>query len=538
MQKKITKEIIDNLIHSKLEAILGFAMKRTFNKQDAEDLVQEIVMQIYMSYKSIKNIECLEALEGWMWAVSKHTYFKWLTRKNKDNIIYIEGTFEEPESSLNIEDDIILKEDIKKLKFEINLLSENYRNILVMFYLKSKSLKDISKELDIPLTSVKWRLHEAKKIIKERMNYMDNSKKDSLIYKNLWFSTSGTFSKRFSNEYTLNIIKSSLRQNILLAAYRKPLSIPEISEKLGVPKAYIEDDVSCLVDEGFIKKSGRSKYQTDFLIITKDFSNIITPKLKASAEISAENFISFVPEIELNLRKMDFVGSDKPLDDILWLAACCYASYQDENLKNISKDTISLPMKPHGNVWALMAFEGSIKEYPWCGDLTRSQFEGIGFMQEIYSTNALTKRAGFLDKSEALFYKNLVVKKVSPSDLNNGGEEVAARLIARGFISKNGNFLKPNMICFTKKQFETFKHFISSLFKDLTFYNDLFDYILKNLKGYTPAFLDEYLSLYTKLILENYVPGLTLKYLIDKNILKMPQNLQNSIKGMYAVYEK
>lgn len=133
----INKNLIDYAIHKNLESILGFSMKRTSSRPDAEDLTQDIIIEIYRSYTKLKRYEGVEALEGWMWAIARHTYCRWLNKRNKNNVVYIEGIMDEhlyentDDSTVN---EILKEEQLNLLRREISMLSKNYRDIIVLYY--------------------------------------------------------------------------------------------------------------------------------------------------------------------------------------------------------------------------------------------------------------------------------------------------------------------------------------------------------------------------------------------------------------------
>lgn len=107
---------------------------------------------------------------------------------------------------------------------------------------------------ELPLSTVKWRLHQAKATIKERMENMKIYTEKAYAPGNLWVRSMGTFTQPYNHFYVYDQIKSLLRQNILLCTYRKPVDIGEISAELGVPAAYIEEELSSLVEEQFINE--------------------------------------------------------------------------------------------------------------------------------------------------------------------------------------------------------------------------------------------------------------------------------------------
>lgn len=57
-----------------------------------------------------------------------------------------------------------------------------------------------------------------------------------------------------------------LAQNIVYAAYHKPMTVHEIAEELGVPPAYLEDEVIQLAEYSFLSETSPGKYQSNTII--------------------------------------------------------------------------------------------------------------------------------------------------------------------------------------------------------------------------------------------------------------------------------
>lgn len=529
----VNKNLIDYAIHKNLESILGFSMKRTSNRPDAEDLTQDIIIEIYRSYTKLKRYEGVEALEGWIWAIARHTYCRWLNKRNKNNVVYIEGIMNE-DFYENTDDstgnEIVKEEQLNLLRREISMLSKNYRDIVVLYYLNNKTCVEISEVTGLPLSTVKWRLHQAKATIKERMENMKIYTERAYAPGNLLVRSMGTFTQPYNNLYVYDQIKSLLRQNIVLCTYRKPLDIGEISAELAVPAAYIEEELSSLVEEQFISEKGSGKYQTDFIIITGDMKESIYPLIEELGCKMAEYFLKEVNKLEKNIREIGFIGCDKPWEELLWsvIPACSISCYL------LTPEDFTLPIKPHGNSWKLIGFEGTKKDYPWSGDLSSYSYLDGKFTQNIFMTNKLTYRIGSLDKEEAVFFHNCLAGKIDIQNLEEENEEMAAQLISKGFFVKKDNIIKPNIISLTEEQYKNFNTLINPAVQYFA-KNILYKYtehISAELEKHVPvAFSDDIAFAANMLMSESF--GFTLKNLIDKDILRMPEDLSASVKGMY-----
>jgi RNA polymerase sigma factor (sigma-70 family) len=535
MPQEIDKDLIDSVIHNKLEAIFGFSMKRTEDRTDAEDLTQDILIEVYRSYTKLKYYEGPEALEGWIWSIARHTYCRWLNNRKKNPVVYIEGTLginHFNDADLGIDDALAHQEQLNLLRKEISLLSKNYRDIIVLFYLENKTLSEIAEIAELSLSTVKWRLHEAKRIIKERMENMKNYTERSYAPGNLWVNSAGNFSTPYSANYVYNLLKSLLRQNLILGCYREPLSLPEISVELGIPRAYLEEDIDHLVEEELLREVTLGKYQTNFVIITKDMKEKLNPLLENIGDKIATDILELLTQQENIIRNIKFIGSDKPWEELLWLLVPFCANH----FKRIPNE-FDLPLRPHGNSWILLGYEGVRKDYPWSGAENTSVSLNGTFAHVIYWTNKLTFRANNLNEREARFYKDCVNGKINLNQLdkNSEQEELAAQLINRGFLVKCGTEINLNLITFREEQFEIFTKVIDLILQsyDPHYVNMIHELILNELKKSVPLQLQKDLGPYALLLLSDLV-GYIMKALLDRNLLQLPASLETSTKGMYV----
>ena len=138
-------------------------IKKTNNKEDAEDLTNNVFLSIF-EYLN-KDIK-IEKLENLIWKIA---YNLWCTKaknyiKAKNNI-----RFEEQfQSSYEVEmiDKIIYKEIINNLN-DIGLTSKEQESFK-LYYINDLSIKEISIKLNTKEANIKYYLYNARKKIKER----------------------------------------------------------------------------------------------------------------------------------------------------------------------------------------------------------------------------------------------------------------------------------------------------------------------------------------------------------------------------------
>ena len=161
---KCNNEAVHILECEYLPKILGFAYLKMNTKEEAEDLSQDIALQLLSAINSGKHIDNWNAF---VWSVSNNTFFKRLRSKKHSETVYMIDLFDSGERT---DDSLIKEEERNTLIREIALLSKKYREAIVLHYFDGKSCDEIARIQGKSAGTVKWWLHDARKLIKEGRN--------------------------------------------------------------------------------------------------------------------------------------------------------------------------------------------------------------------------------------------------------------------------------------------------------------------------------------------------------------------------------
>jgi len=146
------------------EQLFYYALQLTDNQEDAMDLVQET------SYKALKNKSRLhndEHIRAWLYTILKNTYINYLRSSHHRQLVH-DGddlnqfqlqTQADPEDS---PDELLIRKELHEV---IKMLPVVYERPINMF-LTGYSYKEISKQMNIPIGTVKSRIHLGKKQIR------------------------------------------------------------------------------------------------------------------------------------------------------------------------------------------------------------------------------------------------------------------------------------------------------------------------------------------------------------------------------------
>ncbi len=250
----MNKQKADELIVKYLPKIYGFAIKKAFSYEEAEELSSDIVTEVYLSLLSSKEIY---NIDGYVWRISEHVSSKFVSSKKRREGISING--------MDFSDNMPIfdenpNEEIDLLRREIAFLTQARRKIVFSFYYENKPISAIAKEMEIPEGTVKWHLNKARNDLKE--GFSMERKIGKLGIKPIEANNFAHFGNAGSNEGPKSYLGNKLNLNIVYSVYHSPRTMIEIAEELGVTPVYIEDNVKELEDNGFLVMKSGKRYTT------------------------------------------------------------------------------------------------------------------------------------------------------------------------------------------------------------------------------------------------------------------------------------
>ena len=134
----------------------------------AEDIVQEALL---IAFKALPTIDDPPKFASWLYAITRHAAMRISqneSRKNQNRVAL--------DDLLLTQSEALTRPFAETESFEtawvraaIAELSEDYRLILQLRFYDEMSLKRIASFLSLPLSTVKWRLHRAKQLLKEKL---------------------------------------------------------------------------------------------------------------------------------------------------------------------------------------------------------------------------------------------------------------------------------------------------------------------------------------------------------------------------------
>lgn len=169
------REAFWELAAPSMDAIYRLALRLVRSEEDAEDVVQEAYLQ---ALKAIGEFRGNSRFTTWVHRIAVNQGLMKL-RKRRGDVFSLEAMEEgEPlkyplqltdwsESAVN---DIVRREASGVLEEAIQALPIDLRTVLVLRDVNGLSNEEAAQALELPLGAVKWRLHRARTILRDRLS--------------------------------------------------------------------------------------------------------------------------------------------------------------------------------------------------------------------------------------------------------------------------------------------------------------------------------------------------------------------------------
>ncbi len=157
------------------DALYNFAFHLTYNDADADDLVQETFMK---AYRSIDSYHQGTNAKAWLFKILKNAFINEYRRKsrlpdtvNYEDYLRVEDTDDDGVSGalVDIREDVFSGMMGDEVSGALNALPGDFRTVILLCDLEGFSYEEIAKIVDIPIGTVRSRLHRARNMLKEKL---------------------------------------------------------------------------------------------------------------------------------------------------------------------------------------------------------------------------------------------------------------------------------------------------------------------------------------------------------------------------------
>ncbi|MBQ3489449.1 MAG: sigma-70 family RNA polymerase sigma factor [Clostridia bacterium] len=444
---KTTHDRMREYAENYMEQIFYFALKKTGNYHEAEELTSDISMNIL---SALHSGTIPRNFSAWIWQIARNRYCFWAQQKHRhsENQASSEALMENiSNDDKDIADILVHEEELALLRRELAFVSSDYRNIVAMYYLENRKVSDIAERLQLPGGTVVSKLHRARNILREGMRMTRKFGKRSYDPEKFRFSV--ICNRKGNAGEPWCYMNSKLHQNIYLEGYDDPKTAETFALELGVALPYMEDELERLTRASLLTKKD-NRYETAFPIISKDalaqihsYYGVLMPKLVPLLEENIDRFTDQYRE-----SGDSYYGEYQSYEQAKWTLLLMTYTDLYTLCGNSPKTPLGNTPRPAHGIWDVYATE---------------------------QADFLPCQVGFTHMADSLYqyligYGNLMRKTLLPTaeeaialcNLVRGeayDKKLAKKLISYGYVKRIGHADIPAVAVFRKNSNENFLAF-------------------------------------------------------------------------------
>ena len=451
MQKSngMCAKLINEFTESYMGKLFYFCLKKTGNNVEAEDLTQDIALQIITA---LNKGTIPTNFSAWVWQIAHNRYSVWAKQKRRLNESVTGsdiGDYELEDKSANLLDEVLHTEQTALLRRELAFIKSDYRNIVVAYYIENKSIREIALLHSLPENTVKSKLFRAREILKEGMEMAREFGKRSYNPETIIYTNLCTRLGVFGQPWTL--MSPKLNQNIFLACYDNPMTAEELAIEVGVALPYIEDILAHLLAQTLLVKHG-NRYETNFPIISREvqrkihlYYEAIIPELVECLTEDIDRLMS-----QYNEAGLCYYGQYQSYDDAKWTLLMDFYKGLYSLCKNSPKTKLGNTQRSDEGVWDVVAFE----KCDFCPDVVGFHCQYDGFVHYRFGYGGIQNRTpSNLSKDEAHELRLMVENKTSKN------LPILEKLVGYGYAYKRNNKYIPNVVVISESNNKAFLKF-------------------------------------------------------------------------------
>lgn len=537
-----------------LDKIYHFSYHRCNTSFEAEDLCSDIILAVI---SAIQKQEQIDNFYAFVWTIARRVYADHSRKRNAERQITVSGTensdflWESLEAKEN-EIEVFLeeaaeREQIRRIFREIAFLSKAYRDVMVMYYLDERKIKDIAGRLGISETTVKQRLFSARNSIRKEVETMSER---NIILKPVKLAFAGSGNPCGNDPRTK--AERLFSQNLIYLCKDKPKSAKELSEELCIPMPYIEEEleIQCRGENGhygLLRKLDNGKYAINIILVDYEEYDQVNQIYEKHLPEFCEVIKAALQKNEEKILSFPYLNEQKDLRFILWSLLSRTVWSFGGWVKEILAEKYFADVEPVTRDFSCVAVaytdeQKQIFDFYGC-DGTDASF--VGGYQSVAVANIYGKHiqkhfhcGHNLSQDSQLLMVLRAIGGISVDELSMEEKEIAAKAIANGYLRKSGNRIEPGIIVIDRKDagdFESFSHKLTEGVDAVA--EEIAAELSEFMRSHIPDHLLNEYQIYAGLIAGARILSKTIDACIEEGLLVKPEN-RVCAEGTWMIVEK
>lgn len=535
-----------------LDKIYHFSYHRCSTSFEAEDLCSDIILAVV---SAIHKQEQIENFYAFVWTIARRVYADHSRKRNAERQISISGTensdflwdsLEAKENEIEtFLEEAAEREQINRIFQEIAFLSKAYREVMVMYYIDERKVKEIADTLGISETTVKQRLFSARNSIRKEVEAMSER---NYLLKPIKLAFSGTGSPCGNDPRTK--AERMFSQNLIYLCKNKPKTAKELAEELCVPMPYIEEEleIQCRGENGkygLLRKLDNGKYAINILLVDYEEYDQANQIYEKHLPEVCRAFKDALQKNEEKILSFPYLNEQKDLRFLLWsliLRAMWHFSGKVNNTlaEKYFSDVIPVDREFTCAAVAYTDEQEPSFEFYGCDGIEAAS---IGGYRSVWAANIYGKHiekhfscGHNLSNDPKLLMVLKAIGGISVDELSMEEKEIAAKAIANGYLRKSGSRIEPGIVVIDKKDVKEFYNLSYELTDDM---DAVTEQIAAELAAFMRSHIPEHLlgeyQIYSELIAGIRILSKTIDACISEGLLVKPENRLCAEGTMMAV---
>ena len=171
------QDAYENIVNAYKNQIYTLCYRHLGNNSDAEDAAQDAFLKAFVHIQTFNpNLK----FSSWLYRIATNVCIDRLRKKKPDFYLdkEIEGSdgldyySQIPSSEKTPEVQTLIHETQDQVQNAISKLPEKYRTAIILKYINNLSLQEICEVMELPIATVKTRIHRGREELKKRLAYV------------------------------------------------------------------------------------------------------------------------------------------------------------------------------------------------------------------------------------------------------------------------------------------------------------------------------------------------------------------------------
>ena len=167
--------IFDKEFMPQIDSMYNFAYRLTNDEDDANDLLQDTYMK---AFRFINSFQQGTNAKAWLFRILKNSFINDYRKKSKEpskidyqevETVYNSNEDAEVESTTDLRIEAVQDLIGDEVATALNSLPVDFRTVIILCDIEGFTYEEMAKILDIPIGTVRSRLHRARNLLKEKL---------------------------------------------------------------------------------------------------------------------------------------------------------------------------------------------------------------------------------------------------------------------------------------------------------------------------------------------------------------------------------